>query len=342
MRPLRTLYVNHADGKYAISVQKGALKYVGELFNLRRRVLILTDEGVPTEYSEAVASASQNSRIVKVPSGEGSKSFCFYEKILTEMLDFGMTRTDALVSVGGGVVGDLGGFCAASYMRGIDFYNVPTTLLSQLDSSIGGKTAINLGSVKNIIGAFHQPNGVLIDPDVLKTLPKRQIANGLAEAIKMAATSDSRLFERLENEGFSDDNAEEIIYSALSIKKAVVEEDEREGGIRKILNFGHTLGHGIEACCELQGLFHGECVALGMVPVIAKSERNRLVSLCARVGLPMNYEYDLDRALSFISHDKKCSGEMLSAIFCDKIGSFRIEKMKICAFENLVRQALKS
>ncbi len=320
---------------YLISIGSGILSNIGSLFELERRVFILTDSGVPRQYAEAVASASGEARIYTVPTGESSKSLSVLESVLLEMMNFEMGRGDALVAVGGGVVGDLGGFAASVYMRGIDFYNVPTTLLSQVDSSIGGKTAVNLGNVKNIAGAFYQPKAVLIDTDTLKTLSDRQISNGLAEVVKMAAASDKELFEALEEDGFGEDNKTEIILSALKIKKQVVERDERETGLRKILNFGHTLGHGIEA---LGGLFHGECVALGMLPLCG--EKKRLASLLEKLGLPVKHKYDTDKALGFAVHDKKCQGGTLSLITVPKIGSCKIEKMQISDFEKLIKEAL--
>ena len=326
---------------YDIYVGSGILDMAGELFDLDRRIFILTDTGVPREYSEAIKKCSKGAVIYTVPMGEGSKSLSTLEAVLSAMAEFKMSRSDALVAVGGGVVGDLGGFAAATYMRGIDFYGVPTTLLSEVDSSIGGKTAVNLGSIKNTVGAFHQPRGVLIDVKTLDTLDIRQIANGLAEAIKMAATSDEALFEKIEREGFTKENREDIITMALKIKKAVVEEDEKETGLRKILNFGHTLGHGIEAEEELRGLYHGECVALGMIPVINGAERERLVSLCKKVGLPMEHSYDLDKALSYVIHDKKVKGDTVSVVTVPKIGTHMIKKMTLREFENTVREALR-
>lgn len=328
------------ERSYDITVGKGLLTSAEKYFDLQRKILVLTDDGVPEEYSKAIAEKAKNSKIITVPQGEGSKSLETFGFVLREMTSFEMGRSDALVAVGGGVVGDLGGFCASVYMRGIDFYNVPTTLLSQVDSSIGGKTAINLGKIKNVVGAFHQPKGVLIDTETLKTLPKRHISSGLAEAIKMAATSDAELFEKIEKDGFSEENAEQIITAALKIKQAVVEEDERESGLRRILNFGHTLGHGIEGCEKLAGLYHGECVALGMIPMASKEARERILHVCQRVGLPMDHSYDLDGALSFVCHDKKCQNGTLCAIFVDKIGSYRIEKLSVSDFEKTVRTAL--
>ena len=185
---------------YNIELERGNLAKAGELLNLNRKVMIITDEGVPRAYAEAIAEQSKEAYIKVVPQGEGSKSLQTAEEIVTEMLEHQFSRKDCVVAVGGGVVGDLGGFVASLYMRGVDFYNVPTTVLSQVDSSIGGKTAVNLAGIKNIIGAFYQPKKVLIDPDLLSTLPDRQISNGLAEAIKMALTSDRELFDIFEKE----------------------------------------------------------------------------------------------------------------------------------------------
>ena len=333
---MQKLHVELGKRGYDITVLSGALALAGEVFDLNRKVFILTDSGVPREYSEKIKSAASDAIIYTVPMGEGAKSFAVLENVLTSMLEFNMGRGDALVAVGGGVVGDLGGFAASVYMRGIDFYSVPTTLLSQVDSSIGGKTAINLGAVKNTVGAFHQPRGVLVDTDTLDTLPKRQIAGGLAEVIKMAATFDEELFERLEADGFNENNREEIITAALKIKKGVVEEDECERGLRKVLNFGHTLGHGIESSVGLGTLLHGECVALGMVPVAFGEAKERIIALSKNLGLPMDYKYDFGEALAPVVHDKKQQGGMLSVILVDKIGSYRMEKMSIAEFCALV------
>ena len=261
-------------------------------------------------------------------------------ELCEKMISFGFTRTDCVAAVGGGVIGDLAGFVAATYMRGVDFYNIPTTLLSQVDSSIGGKTAINLGGVKNIVGAFYQPKAVIIDTEVLSTLPKRQIANGMAEVIKMSLTSDEYLFEILEN-GVTGENIEDVIVRALKIKKSVVEVDEREGGLRKILNFGHTLGHGIEAAEELNGLYHGECVAIGMTSCSSPEVKERLIPLLEQYGLPTKYDGDIDTALSFIKQDKKCEGDEISVILVDNIGKYRIEKMKADAFIDKVCEEYK-
>ena len=326
-------------GSYNITVLRGGINRAGELFNLNRRVLIVTDSGVPCEYAKRVAEQCRMAKIITLPEGECSKNLNNLELICSAMADFDMTREDCVVAVGGGMVGDISCFAAASYMRGVDFYNIPTTLLSQVDSSIGGKCAVNLGGVKNIVGAFYQPCGVICDPDLLKTLPKRHISNGLAEVIKMSLTSDEELFSLLESERI-EENTEKIIIRSLMIKKSVVEADERECGIRKILNLGHTLGHGIEASCNGE-LYHGECVAIGIMAVCSDKVRERLVPLLKKYGLPTEYSGDIESAVKPIYHDKKRTGDCLSVVYVDDIGSYRIEKTKADVFCNRVREVLR-
>ena len=332
---MTTLSVNLAERGYNIHIGYGAIDKAGAIFNLNRKCFIVTDSGVPREYAERVGTMCADAKIVTVEQGEGSKSVETFAALCQAMLDFGMTRTDCVVAVGGGVVGDLSGFAAASYMRGIDFYNIPTTLLSQVDSSIGGKTAINLGGVKNIVGAFYQPKGVIIDPDLLKTLSKRHLMNGLAEAIKMSLTSDKELFEIIENSDVYE-NLEDIITRSIMIKRAVVEADEKEGGVRKILNFGHTLGHGIEAAEDMSKFYHGECVAIGMTACASDEVKNRLIPLLKKYDLPSRYDGSIDKAVGYIKQDKKCDGDRISVIFVDKIGEYRIEKIEVDAFCNMV------
>lgn len=338
---MRVLTVNLGERSYDITVGQGLLSEADKYFNLKRKVLILTDSGVPKEYAKKVSDCCECSRIYTVPEGEGSKSVATFEALLTEMMNFEMSRGDALVSVGGGVVGDLGGFAASAYMRGIDFYQIPTTVLAQVDSSIGGKCAVNLGGTKNIVGAFYQPRGVLIDTDTLSTLSKRLIASGLAEAVKMALTSDKELFEKFEKEDINESNVEDIIVRSLMIKKSVVEQDEKESGLRKILNFGHTFGHGIEAETEMRGLYHGECVALGMLPMCSDEVRSRLLPVLQNLGLPTEYDYDIDSALAFVIHDKKCSGGRLDVITVSEVGVCDIQKMTVEDFKNTIKERMR-
>ena len=333
-----TIHVSVEGGDYDITLGRGLLARVGELFNLERRVLVLTDSGVPKEYAEAVSSVAKDGVIFTIPEGEGSKSFSSLENILGKMLECGFGRRGCVVAVGGGVVGDVAGLAAALYMRGVDFYNIPTTLLSQVDSSIGGKTAVNLGGVKNPVGAFYQPRGVLIDPDLLSTLPPEQMTSGLSEAVKMAITSDARLFELIEG-GDIEENLEEIISRSLMIKKRIVEDDERESGLRRLLNFGHTLGHGIEAHSG-GSITHGECVALGMIPVCDGKIIDRVLPVLNKIGVDTSRNYDLDAALALVAHDKKASGDTIYAVLADEIGRGKIEKMSLADFSALVKSRL--
>ncbi len=333
---MTSLKLDLAERGYSINIGKGLLAEIGNYINLERKVFIITDSGVPKEYSEAVFNKCADAFVYTVEEGEGSKSLEVYGKALSKMLELGFTRTDCVIAVGGGVVGDLSAFIASTYMRGIDFYNIPTTLLSMLDSSIGGKTGINLDKTKNIIGTFYQPKAVIIDTDTLKTLDGRLISAGLAEAVKMAVTFDKSLFEFLEKNEFNGDNAEKIIAASLKIKKSVVENDERESGIRKALNFGHTFGHGIEAASG-GNLYHGECVALGMLPMCIGDIRERVSLLLTKLDLPVKTSVDTEKALSFVEHDKKASGEFIDAVFCFEAGTHKIEKMRISDFKEHIR-----
>lgn len=336
-----TLRMNLGKDSYDILVERGALSRVGDILDLNRRVLILTDDGVPSDYAETVADACKQPVIVTVPQGENSKCAEVLTDIWSVMLEHGFTRTDCVVAVGGGVVGDLAGFAAATFMRGIDFYNIPTTLLSQVDSSIGGKTAINHGGIKNCVGAFYQPVAVVIDPDVLVTLDKRQLTSGLAESVKMAATSDADLFARME-EGDLFAMLDDIIVASLTVKKNVVEQDATEKSLRRVLNFGHTLGHGIEsqvAFEDSRGLYHGECVALGMLPMCAPAVRKRLVRVLEKAGLPTTTTVDIDAALAAVSHDKKMEGSTINYVYVPEIGSFEFRKADLEDFADLVKKS---
>ena len=308
---------------YPIQIERGALSRAGSLFRLDRRVLILTDDGVPEEYAEAVAKQCREPHIVTVPKGEGSKSFPVLETVLAKMLSCGFTRGDCVVSVGGGVITDLGGFAASVYMRGIDCYGVPTTVLADVDASVGGKTAINFRGVKNIVGAFYQPKAVLIDPDTLKTLPKRQINNGLAEAVKMALTLDADLFGRFEN-GDPELDLEEIITRSVLLKREIVEQDEKETNLRRVLNFGHTIGHGIESAAN-GTLLHGECVAIGMLPMCAEPLRERLKTILDRLELPTEADLEPDEVYAALIHDKKSLADGIGVVRSEAPGSFSIE-----------------
>lgn len=331
------LPVKTSSGGYNIYLERGAILKAGEYFNLDRRVLVVTDSGVPGQYSEAVAKQCKTPFIVTVPEGETSKCFDEYKTLLSALVDNGFTRSDCVVAVGGGVVGDMAGFAAASYMRGICFYNIPTTVLSQVDSSVGGKVAIDFGGYKNIVGAFYPPSGVIIDPDTLKTLPARQISNGLAEALKMSLTSDPELFEIFEN-GNAFKEIDTVIERSLKIKRSVVEQDEKEGGLRKILNFGHTLAHAIESQNGMQNLYHGECVALGMLPMCSVAVRKRLEPVLESLNLPVSTDIDAQAVIDAVRHDKKMSGDEITVIYVPEIGSYEMKKMPFGEFADGLKE----
>ena len=313
---------------YTVTVKRGILSQADRYLNLNRKVLVVTDSGVPAIYAQTVADRCKEAAIVTLPQGESSKNLENFALLCRAMLEKGFTRTDCVVAVGGGVVGDLAGFAAASFMRGIDFYNIPTTVLSQVDSSIGGKVAIDRDGVKNCVGAFYQPKAVLIDPDVLQTLPARQIANGLAEAVKMAVTFDEDLLCLLEQDEPMD-HIEQIILSALRIKAAVVTADEKESGLRRVLNFGHTIGHGIETAAGLDTLYHGECVALGMLPMCGEALRPRVQKILEKLKLPTTCRVDPDKVWKAVSHDKKLSGDTITVVYSPKAGTFQMQAIPL-------------
>ena len=328
-----TITLSLVEHSYDIVLEPGCLSNAGSLLNLNRKVLVVTDSGVPESYADTVASSALAAEVVRIPRGEASKSFDNYRLLLRRMLALGMGRGDCVAAVGGGVVGDLSGFAAACYMRGIDFYNIPTTVLSQVDSSIGGKTAIDLDGIKNVVGAFYQPRCVLVDPATLSTLPRRQIANGLAEAVKMALCFDQEAFARFEALDFEAElnslasgkpspGLVRIISDALHLKKKVVEEDEKEQGLRRVLNFGHTLGHGIESVGSKNGMLHGECVALGMLPMCSASVRARLLPVLEKLGLPVACAADPDQVMQAVIHDKKQYAGKIRSIFVETAGTY--------------------
>ncbi len=330
--------VKTTAGGYNIVLERGAVSKANEYIEFaNKKVLILTDNGVPEEYSKTVAKSCKNPFVFVLPMGEKTKNFNSYKKVLKFMVDNGFDRDDCVVAVGGGVIGDLAGFIAATYMRGLDFYNIPTTLLSQVDSSIGGKVAVDFLGYKNIIGSFYQPKMVIIDPNVLKTLDDRQFSNGLAESVKMALTSDAQLFELIENND-PKEVIDEIILRSLNVKKSVVEQDETEKGLRKILNFGHTIGHAFEYSVGLENYFHGECVAAGMMATCSPEVKKRLKPVLEKLNLPTEISASKVKMKNAIKHDKKSAGNLISEIFVQKIGSFEIKKLTLEEIMKIIKE----
>ena len=321
--------VKNKDIKYPIIVERDSLKNVSNYFNLDRKVLIVTDNGIPLDYINTVKDKCSEPYVFTVKQGEESKNFDNYKNMLEYMVKKTFTRTDCVVAIGGGVVGDLSGFVASSYMRGIDFYNIPTTLLSQVDSSIGGKCAIDFYGVKNNIGAFKNPNGVLIDPNVLKTLDNRQVSAGMAEVIKMSITSNKALFNFIEKSKSLDDDLEYIITEALKIKANVVSIDPFEQDLRRVLNFGHTIGHAIESLSN-GSLLHGECVSLGMTYMISDEIKDEVKYVLRKYNLPVSIaNLNKEEVINLIKVDKKASSNFITIVYVDKIGEFSFKKLEI-------------
>ena len=331
------LTINCKTYSYDVIIQRNILNNISEYLSLQRKVLILTDDGVPSEYVLKVSSQCLNPIIVTVKQGEQSKNIDNYQLVMKTLIEHGFTRTDCLVSIGGGVVGDLGGFISSTYMRGIDFYNIPTTLLSQVDSSIGGKTAIDYNGIKNIIGSFYTPKCVLIDPNTLKTLDKRQLHTRLVEAIKMACTCSSSLFEIISKSKNLENDIDEIIFQSLQIKQKIVEEDLEEKGLRRVLNFGHTLGHIIESASNYN-LLHGECVGIGMLSFSSDKARKQIKKLLKKYNLPTSYDLSLKDIEEYLIHDKKKTGDYIWIVSVENIGSYELKKIKIDELYNKLKE----
>lgn len=323
------LSVNLKEKSYDIIIEHGVLNRIGNFADLNRKVLIISDTGVPMEYVNTVMKQCPQGYYHIVQQGEGAKSFPVYEELCRKLLELNFTRTDCIIALGGGVIGDLAGFVASTYLRGIEFIGIPTTTLSQIDSSIGGKVAINLEHVKNIIGCFYHPSVVLIDPETLKTLPKRHFVNGLVEAVKAGLIYDASILDLFEH-GNPETQVDEIIYRSLLVKKAVVEQDEKEQNLRKILNFGHTLGHGIESVYGLSELLHGECVAIGMIPMLEdEALKERVLCIYEKLGLKSDVDYNADEVFDVMKKDKKAQGDSITVVKVKEAGKATLEKISM-------------
>ncbi len=337
--------VDLGERSYPIVIGTGLLdeaaSHVLDVFQ-PSKVVVITQPPVAEHYAErtlaSFAAAGVEASLITVPDGEQAKCSAQLDAVLDEMLQTHQTRQTAVVTLGGGVVGDLGGFAAAVFMRGIAFVQIPTTLLAMVDASVGGKTGINTPRGKNLVGAFWQPRLVLADLATLKTLLPEHIHAGMGEVIKHGVIADAALFERLEKtdalDAPLDDLLAFVVQRSCEIKAAVVAEDEREGGRRMILNFGHTVGHAVENVGEYHDLLHGECVAIGMVIAAEIAEAlgmatcevaERIERLCARAGLPTQIpEMPWPRLLEAMRHDKKAAGERLRFVLPTRLGEVTI------------------
>ena len=326
---MKKIDVNTKERKYTIHLGCGALNeaaaVVDELCK-SKSVFIITDSGVPERWVDALAEQLGKPPVFVFEQGEASKNIEIYGEILAWLAEQKATRKSLVVALGGGVTGDMAGFAAATYMRRIEYVNIPTTSLSQIDSSVGGKTAIDHGGIKNIVGAFHQPSAVIVDPEVLGTLSERERNNGLVEAVKAGLIGDGELFELFEHDDYMD-HIEEIIERALLVKKRIVEEDEHESNLRKVLNFVHTFGHAYESYFGGRYL-HGECVAMGMMMVTEDEEiKARLSAVLRRLGLPETPEEEADseKLANLIMNDKKSGRGSVDLVRVREIGTAVIE-----------------
>ena len=341
------LNVNLPDKNYDIIIKKGLIKDIGDHVKSvykNKKIAVITDSNVEKIYGQTLKNNLEKSgfdvHFIVVKAGETSKSISVLEDVYDKLLSMNITRGDMIITFGGGVVGDLGGFAASTLLRGIKFIQVPTSLLAQIDSSVGGKVAVNLPKGKNLVGSFYHPEAVFIDPDLLKTLDKRFVADGMAEVIKYGCIRDRELFDRLDNYGSWEnlfENIEEVIHDCCDIKRAVVEEDELDLGVRMILNFGHTLGHVIENFGNYEGHTHGEAVAIGMHQITKISEKlglteagstEQIKNILVKYNLPFEMpDIPKEETLKTINLDKKSNVDKISLVLISKIGHAFLEKI---------------
>ena len=337
----KELIAGQRKNKYKIVIGKNAIskKNLVPLLKKHKKTLIISDDGVPSEIVKKVTAVCKPStKVFKffLQHGEKAKSVQNFQKILNFLADNNFDRTDLIVAAGGGVVGDISGYVASSYLRGIQFIQIPTTLLAQVDSSVGGKTAINILAGKNLVGAFYNPRGVIIDTSVLNTLPNREFKAGLAEIIKYALIQNKSLFSLLEKYSqkiSSRDHKiiEEVIFLSLQTKAKIVTKDERENGIRAILNFGHTFGHAIEAHGKYKKILHGEAVAKGMKiasrisyleNLISEKEHKEVIALLQKFEFDLSLDqYKYKDLKPYIFRDKKIKAGKLNLVLLNKLSN---------------------
>ena len=332
---------------YNILIEHGIIDHAGDYIRpLTKaiRAVIISDTNVSPIYSQRVKNSLEKSgfetSVFVFQAGESSKRLSTIENMYTHLFERNVTRTDIIIALGGGVTGDMAGFAAATYLRGIDFVQIPTSLLAQVDSSVGGKTAVDLPTGKNLVGAFWQPILVLIDPDTLSTLPEKFFKDGLGEVVKYGCIRSKSLFEKLENEN-AKDFIDDIIFECVSIKRDVVEHDERDTGERAILNFGHTLGHALEKLNNYENLTHGEAVSAGSAIITRISENHglteigtaqRIENLLKKYDLPINSDFPLSDIVNATRGDKKSTGKSIKFVFLKEIGECFVQKINTADF----------
>lgn len=343
---MKTIDVKLISTSYQLFIERGIVKNIGERIKEiyhGNKIAIITDENVDGFYGKLIEQqlGKEGFTLVKIvmKPGEKTKTMESLQFLYDKLLDFGINRGSLIIALGGGVIGDLAGFCAATFMRGISYIQIPTSLLAQIDSSIGGKVAVDHEKGKNLIGSFYHPKAVFIDPDVLFTLDKRYICDGMGEVIKYGLIKDKELYEMLVKLQDYDDfmrHADEIIYRCCTIKRDVIEKDEKDMNLRIMLNFGHTLGHAIEKVKNYEGITHGEAVAVGMYNITCASEKigitsvgtaQRVKEILKKFQLPYLMDEDKGDIERAILMDKKNMNDKISLIFISDIGESLIKKV---------------
>ncbi len=355
---MRRIKLKLRNNGYYIYIGSGLLSQLGPLLNSRgfsSRAVIITNKIVDGLYGNTVKQTLSNHHYevnsLLVMDGEKYKSLESAIGLYRELSGLGIERADLIVALGGGVIGDLAGFVAATYLRGIPLLHLPTTLLAQVDSSIGGKVAVNYGQIKNKIGMFYQPKLVISDIDALKTLPPEQIDNGLAEIIKYAVIKGNNFFTFLMNnigriKSLESDIMQKVIFKCSDIKARIVEKDERDLGLRNTLNFGHTIGHGIESAANFE-MSHGHAVAIGMVMasrisynmgILKQNELDRLEDVIKEAGLPVKISnIDAEKIIEAIQHDKKIAAGRQRFVLPRRIGEvFISDKVDISMIKEVL------
>ena len=329
---MKKIEIQTKSKQYSIYLEAGLLHHLDFYLELYKRYIVISDTGVPKKWKELILSQLPNSNLIEFEQGESHKTMTSYTFLMERLLSLEVTRQDVILALGGGVVGDLAGFVASTYRRGISYIQIPTTTLAMIDSSIGGKTAINLGGYKNMVGTFYQPEMVLMDPTILETLSKRQVYNGLVEALKAGLIADDSLICLLEQDSFP---LETIIEKSLLVKKKVIEEDEKETGPRMILNFGHTWGHAYESYAKGE-LLHGEAVGLGMLKMLEEPLKSRVQCILKKLHCPIVYPVKQEELLRYIHQDKKVNSTGISTVLVKKIGEAVIQTVSLAELERSI------
>lgn len=321
---MKTINVKSSQRNYSIYIKNGLLQEIRNYLDSEKQYVIIADDQIPTEYIDLVKAGCPKNLFISFPAGEHAKSFEQYERIISILQTNNILRDACIIALGGGVTGDLSGFVASTYLRGIEYIQIPTSLLAQIDSSVGGKVAINTEKAKNSVGCFYAPTKVLIDPYTLKTLPKRHFNNGMAEMIKYGMIYSKELFYDILNKDVNAD-LEHFIYQSLIIKKYYVENDEFDKSLRQVLNFGHTFGHAYEAYYHFDKYLHGEAISLGMVAVCKdETVKQNLIKILNKFSLPTEDKISEEKLMPFIKNDKKQMKNYLNLIIVDEIGEAKI------------------